>query len=141
MEAITQLKRGWRRWTASAVIFALVFHAALLLVHQPVSATPDEAAQDGTIVLCTAFGLKVVSLADLSGDAEPQNAPDKNVTPYCPICLGAQLAGTYVPPAAADLPQPSAEIAAIVFITPRFDFVVAREFISPLGPRAPPPIV
>ncbi len=140
MEAITQLKSGWRRGAAMLTIFALLFHAALLLIHQPVSATANTTAQDGTIVLCTAFGLKVVSLADLSSDAESQKAPDKDVTPYCPICLGAQLAGTLVPPSVVDLLVPSAEIAAIVF-TPRVEFVIARESISPLGPRAPPTFV
>lgn len=139
METMSSMKRGWRRWTAMAAVFALLFHAALLLVHQPASAAADD-PRDGTVVICTAFGLKVVSLADISNDAEPQNAPDKNVTPYCPVCLGAQLAGTFVQPLAVDLPMPSETVVVVSFV-PRHESFVARIFVSALGPRAPPTIV
>lgn len=122
-----------------AAVFALLFHAVLLLVHQPASAAADD-PRDGAVVICTAFGLKVVSLADISNDAEPRNAPDKNVTPYCPICLGAQLAGTFVPPSVVDFPRPSAKIVVVAF-TLRHESVAARIVFSALGPRAPPTIV
>jgi hypothetical protein len=141
-QSVTRPLRGWRRFAAFSAIVALVFHAALLLVH-----TPAQAAEDGlsanSIVLCTSLGLKVVALADLSGGdaqvpADQTNQKTDQATLYeCPICLSAQLAATALPPI-DDIVLPRADIAVVVFAPLLFEQHPRTISHADSAPRAPP---
>lgn len=139
METMTGLWRGWRRFAALSAIAAIIFHAALLLLHQPVQAADGAAQDSGTVVLCTAFGLKVVALADLADPPPVEDGHSKSAVYYCPVCLGAQLAAFAVIPDAFEFakPDPAVAIQAI----PSADLSIVPAFAGTLGSRAPPSIV
>lgn len=139
METVTRSLRGWRRFAALTAIAAIIFHAALLLLHQPVQAAEGDARDGSSIVLCTAFGLKVVALADLSDPPPVQGDSQKSSVYYCPICLGAQLSAIAVVPETFQLSKPDLAFAEVA--RPISERVVVPIFAGTLGSRGPPSIV
>jgi hypothetical protein len=130
-------RHRWRRSTAIVAIAGLLFHAALLLIHQPAIAAGGPLGD--TIALCTSVGLKFVPFADLQNPDAPDPSPDHTGIAYCPVCLGAQLAGIYLPPAEAALPLPSFDSEMIAMASS--DVGLCRASVRIPGSRAPPFIV
>jgi hypothetical protein len=123
-----------RRVVALLALVGVLVHAGLPLIHQPRAAA---APLDDTLVICSAFGVKVVQIAELDGTSDDSKLPRTSRIYYCPICL-AQMAGTAVLPDAITLAAPVFAGAAPEL--PRTVAFVAPSQYSSLRARAPPTI-
>jgi hypothetical protein len=121
-----------RRVVALLALVGVLVHAGLPLLHQQrAAATP----LDDTLVICSAFGVKVVQLAELHGASNDGDVPQTSRIYYCPICL-AQIAGTAMLPDAVTLAVPV--FAGVASALPRTAAFVAPSQYSSLRARAPP---
>ncbi len=109
-----------RRVAALLALVGVLVHAGLPLLHQPRAAA---APLDDTLVICSAFGVKVVQLAELHGASDDGNVPQTSRIYYCPICL-THMAGTAVLPDAVTLAAPV--FAGVASALPR-----AAAFVAP----------
>lgn len=123
-----------RRVVALLALVGVLVHAGLPLIHQPrVAASP----LDDTLVICSAFGVKVVQWAELDGAGDRGKLPQTSRIYYCPICL-AQMAGTAILPDAVTLAAPV--FVGVAPALPRAAAFVAPSQYSSLRARAPPAI-
>jgi len=89
---LASLRRGaLSRGAVRAAVLALLFQFAIPLFH-----VPPAAAGGSEIAIC-----------HFDGGAQDQQKPGDQL-PLCPICLGLQLAGTFIAPAAPALSLPAA---------------------------------
>jgi hypothetical protein len=123
-----------RRVAALLALVGVLIHAGLPLIHQPRAAALP---LDDTLVICSAFGVKVVQWAELDEAGDHGKRPPTSRIYYCPICL-AQMAGTAVLPDAVTLAPPAFVAAAPAL--PRAASFVAPSQYSSLRARAPPAI-
>lgn len=131
----TALSALARRLVVALALIGLLVHAGLPLLHQSRAAASP---LDNTVIICSAFGVKVVQLADRAAATDDGQQPLGARIYYCPICLVQQMAGTAVLPEAVTLATPSMAVTAPAHVhTARF---LALGRYSSLRARAPPAI-
>ena len=105
----------------------LVFQAILPLLHRPPYATVNYAVPAWVFSSLCRSGAAIYP----SG----QQAPGKKA-PFCPICLSAQISGTFLPANTVDTPLPR-HLEGIVLDNPPAVFIATiRDHVPPA--RAPP---
>lgn len=133
-----------RHLAAWVALLGLVFHGLLPLSYNAMQRAMADAAraeaQSGSggieqVVICTALGLRTVTLKDgLPADADP--AAPKKAERSCPICLAAAGLAHAVMPVGLLLALPAA-LAAAVYTLPDYT-APDRPSWLPAQARAPP---
>ena len=108
----------------------LLFQTLLPVLHQPPYLTVNQAVPAWVLTSLCRSGAAI----DASGDTQ-QQAPAMKA-PFCPICLSAQISGTFLPANTVDTPPPR-DLEGIVLHNPPAVFIAT---IRDRGPpaRAPP---
>lgn len=125
---------AWRSLARCLAIAALLFQAVFPLLHQPRAVAGT--GLDGTIVICTGYGFKVVPAAELEFPAPEHEPGDAAPGNWCPACFASHAPAAVVPspiPALASLPAPAVYTAHVGDEQPP----AAPEHRRP-PPRAPP---
>jgi hypothetical protein len=109
------MKMPRRRMMAWLGLLALLFHSLLPLAHHSLQQRDTVRAGFDSIVICTAYGMRTILLgADGQPVSDEQAPANDKAARYCPICLGAQQAGTAILPASILLALPVL-LAAVVY--------------------------
>ncbi len=125
---------AWRSLALRLAVAALLFQAFFPLLHQPLALAGR--GLDGTIVICTGYGFKVVPAADLEFPAPEHEPGDAASGNWCPACFASHAPAAIVPspiPALASLPVPAVYSALL-----RDDQPPAGPEHRQPQPRAPP---
>jgi hypothetical protein len=110
----------------------LVFQAILPLLHRPPYATVNYAVPAWVFSSLCRSG---AAIHPTSSDDKQQQAPTKKAS-FCPICLSAQISGTFLPANTVDTPLPR-HLEGIVLDNPPAVFIATiRDHVPPA--RAPP---
>jgi len=126
--------RPWgRQRIAFLALCALLFHALAPVLHLPAHSAADSALLRDLMLLCSAPDPAVE--ADAAAPASDPAAP-KSKAPYCPACIGYQIAAACLPSAQTELPQPRAGPLALAFDASD-PWIVQRAY-APQSARAPP---
>jgi hypothetical protein len=129
-----------RHLAAWVALLGLVFHGLLPLSYNAMQRAMVAAAEtDGGIeqlVICTALGLRTVTVQDgVPVDADPA-APKKSADRSCPICLAAAGLAHALLPAGLLLALPAA-LAATTYVQPDYTAPDQASWLPPQA-RAPP---
>ena len=112
---------------------ALLLQFLIPLVHSPRLPLGLEGVS-GLAALCVVAAEKTAAPAP--GDSAPAKPATDKTLPLCPICLGLQLAGTFIPPAPILLPILPA--SAHRHFVPREQFAAGSAAWIAAQPRGPP---
>lgn len=134
-------RQGWRRFAAKLGLAGLLLQAIFPILLAGLTPARAGGALWDQVVLCTADGLKTVSLADLAGGEQPQtpqNAPEKAPphAPFCPACPGYFQAHAAITPTILLAAAPSRR--AIADVRPADQRGPAERRFTPQSARAPP---
>jgi len=122
--------RALARWLSVA---ALVFQAFFPLLHQPQAIA---GSADGTVVICTGYGFKVVPAADLGFAPLDEATHDTAPATWCLACFASHLPAAVI---ASPVPtaQPVAAPTGYPVVRDESRLPAAAEYRRP-QPRAPP---
>lgn len=126
--------RPWRRQRiAFLALCALLLHALAPVVHLPPHSAADSTLLRDLLLLCSTPETAVE--ADAAAPASDPAAP-KSKAPYCPACIGYQIAAACLPSAQTELPQPRAGPVTLAFDVA--DPWIGQRGYAPQSARAPP---
>lgn len=124
---LTRRRRPRLAWLAVSL---LLFQTLLPLLHRPPYPTINDAVPAWVLNSLCRSGAAI----DASGDNQ-QQVPTKKA-PFCPICLSAQISGTFLPANSVAAPPPI-NVVGIVLPNPQAVFIATiRDHVPPA--RAPP---
>ncbi|MFO1188448.1 MAG: hypothetical protein U1E97_02375 [Alphaproteobacteria bacterium] len=123
--------RSLATWLA---VLALAIQTLIPPLHQAAQAMGGQAFLSRLVVLCTAEGPKVVSIADHGDAPEPQAPPTRTQT--CVLCIGHQMADASLLPGAAHVVDRVVVVAHVTVPAASLSGNGIRH--SPQYPRGPP---
>ena len=129
-----RIDAGWRAAARYLAVVALVFQIFFPLLHQPRAiAGPNP---EGTVVICTGYGVKIVPAADLGLPSHEQAPRDFTPGSWCLACFASHLPAAIV---ASPIPPLLAVPALVVPVVPlQADRQPADLDHDRPQPRAPP---